>query len=212
MSNALPQAEFTSPEVFTATPTTGVPDSREAMKKTVLLVEDDFDTQHPLAEILQLKGYRVATASDVERAFFAARTKRPDLIITDLMLPGKSGLDLIVRVRKDPAIKSIPIVVLSGCVPQMLHDAQRAGADYCLEKPIHFERFWETLERLIGKQRESSRVETAVAAADPDGGIASQIDHLVEQLRHSPTEEERQKILGLLKQHILGRSHRSRHA
>ena len=182
------------------------------MKKTVLVVEDDFDTQHPLAEILQLKGYLVATASDVERACFAARAKRPDLIITDLMLPGKTGLDLIVRVRKDPAIKSIPILVLSGCPPQMLHNAQRAGADYCLEKPIHFERFWETLERLIGRQRESSRLETAVAAGDPDGGIASQIDHLVEQLRHSPTEEERQQILRLLKQHILGRSHRSRHA
>ena len=41
------------------------------MKKTVLVVEDDFDTQHPLAEILQLKGYSVATASDVERAFSA---------------------------------------------------------------------------------------------------------------------------------------------
>ncbi|HEV8484919.1 MAG TPA: response regulator [Blastocatellia bacterium] len=182
------------------------------MKKTVLVVEDDFDTQHPLAEILQLKGYLVATASDVERAFFTARAKRPDLIITDLMLPGKSGLDLIVRVRRDPAIKSIPIVVLSGCAPQMLHDAQRAGADYCLEKPIHFERFWETLERLIGEQRENARVETDIIAGDPDGGIASQIDQLVELLRHSPTEEEKEQILRLLKQQLLGRSHHSRHA
>ena len=182
------------------------------MKKNVLLVEDDFDTQHPLAEILQLKGYAVATASDAERAFSAARAKRPDLIITDLMLPGKSGLDLIIRVRKDPAIKSIPIVVLSGCAPHMLHDALRAGADFCLEKPIHFERFWETLERLIGKQRDIARVEAGTAAGDLDGGIAGQIDYLVEQLRHSPTGEEREKILRLLKQHILGRSHRSRHA
>jgi DNA-binding response OmpR family regulator len=182
------------------------------MKKTVLVVEDDFDTQHPLAEILQLKGYSVATASDAERAFSAARAKRPDLIITDLMLPGKSGLDLIVRVRRDPAINSIPIVVLSGCAPHMLHDAQRAGADYCLEKPIHFERFWETLERLIGEQRESARMEMGARAGDPDGGIATQIDDLVEQLRHSPTEQERENILRLLKQHILGRSHRSRHA
>ena len=182
------------------------------MKKAVLVVEDDFDTQHPLAEILQLKGYSVATASDVERAFSAARAKRPDLIITDLMLPGKSGLDLIVRVRKDPAIKSIPILVLSGCAPHMLHDAQRAGADYCLAKPIHFERFWETLERLIGRQHDSARAETRVMGGDPDGGIAGQIDYLVEQLRHSPTEEEREKILKLLKQHILGRSHRSKHA
>ena len=181
------------------------------MKKTVLVVEDDFDTQHPLAEILQLKGYSVATASDAERAFSAARARRPDLIITDLMLPGQSGLDLIVRVRKDPAIKSIPIVVLSGCAPHMLHDAQRAGADYCLEKPIHFERFWETLEQLIGEQRESARAETGMAG-DPDGGIASQIDNLVEQLRRSPTDEEKEKILRLLKQHILGRSHQSRHA
>ena len=182
------------------------------MKKTVLVVEDDFDTQHPLAEILQLKGYSVATASDAERALSAARAKRPDLIITDLMLPGKSGLDLIINVRKDPAIKSIPIVVLSGCAPHMLHDARRAGADYCLAKPIHFERFWETVERLIGRQRESAGTDASLMAGDLDGGIAGQIDHLVEQLRHSPSEEEREQILKILKQHILGRSHRSRPA
>src|ERR1044071_4540071 len=150
------------------------------MKKTVLVVEDDFDTQHPLAEILQLKGYSVVTASDVERAFSAARAKRPDLIITDLMLPGKSGLDLILRVRRDPAIKAIPILVLSGCAPHMLHDAQRAGADYCLEKPIHFERFWETLERLIGEQRAGVRMEPDVVLGEPEGGVAGQIDFLVE--------------------------------
>src|ERR1044071_9763131 len=73
----------------------------EFMKKTVQVVEDDFDTLHPLAELLRLKGYTVITASDAEQALQIARKQKPDLIITDIVLPGKSGLHFITAVRSD---------------------------------------------------------------------------------------------------------------
>ncbi|HWP43272.1 MAG TPA: response regulator, partial [Blastocatellia bacterium] len=112
------------------------------MPKTVLVVEDDFDTQHPMAELLRLKGYSVLTASDAERALELAREWRPDLIITDIVLPGKSGLHFISVVRNDSLIKSTPILVISGCGPMILVEAESAGADYCLEKPINIDQFW----------------------------------------------------------------------
>lgn len=182
------------------------------MTRTVLVVEDDFDTQHPLAEILRLKGYAVVTASDAERGLTTARLKRPDLIITDLLLPGKGGLNLITNVRKDDLLKRIPILVISGCLPPMLAEAKRLGADCCMQKPIYFERFWETLEDLLGKQRGVEQQELMANPGDVARAAASRIDELVEQLRESSTEEAREKLLGLLKQQILGRSQGSSRA
>jgi DNA-binding response OmpR family regulator len=176
------------------------------MTRTVLVVEDDFDTQHPLAEILRLKGYAVVTASDSERGFATALVKRPDLIITDLLLPGKSGLHLIMNVRKDDSLKRIPIMVISGCLPPMLDEAKRLGADCCLQKPISFEWFWETLEHLLGRQRDSEPQEFKGYPGDAGRVVATRIDDLVEQLRKCSTEEAREDLLKLLKQQILGRS------
>ena len=182
------------------------------MKRTVLVVEDDFDTQHPLAEILRLKGYAVVTASDSERGFATALARRPDLIITDLLLPGKSGLHLITKVRKDDSLKLIPILVISGCLPPMLAEAKRLGADWCLQKPISFEHFWETLEHLLGRQRDGEQAEAKAYPGDAGRAVASRIDDLVEQLRECSTEEAREQLLMLLKQQILGRSKGSGHA
>ena len=176
------------------------------MTRTVLVVEDDFDTQHPLAEILRLKGYAVVTASDSERGFATALVKRPDLIITDLLLPGENGLHLIMKVRKDDLLKHTPIIVISGCLPPMLAEAKRLGADWCLQKPISFDRFWETLEHLLGRQRDAEQPEVRANPGDPGRAVARRIDDLVEQLRQCSSEEAREKLLKLLKQLILGRS------
>ena len=117
--------------------------------RTILVVEDDFDTLYPLAEMLRLKGHTAITASNAEQALRAARETKPDLIITDIVLPGKSGLQFIVSVRDDPALKSIPIMVISGCGPMILVEAETIGADMCLEKPINIELFWNALQGLL---------------------------------------------------------------
>ena len=178
--------------------------------KTVLVVEDDFDTQHPLAEILRLKGYSVFTASAVDRALAIARAKKPDLLITDIMLPGKSGLHLIRSVRSDRLIKTIPILVISGCKSSTLVEAKAAGADCCLEKPIRFDRFWATMERLVGRQRSEAGLDAP--GADAGQGATTQIDNLIEQLRECGSKEGKEKLVRLLKDHLLDRVHKSGHA
>jgi DNA-binding response OmpR family regulator len=118
------------------------------MTPKVLVVEDDFDTLHPLSELLKLKGYAVYTAGDVDHGLRLAREKRPDLIIADIALPGTSGLGLISGVRADPTMETTPIVVISGCGPAMLVEAEFAGADFCLQKPIEMELFWQALGQI----------------------------------------------------------------
>lgn len=172
------------------------------MEKIVQVVEDDFDTLYPLAELLRLKGYAVITASDAEQGLKIARERRPDLIITDIVLPGKSGLHFITAIRNDEIIKSTPIIVISGCGPMILVEAEGIGADLCLEKPINIEIFWAAIDQVFGAYRES---ETQKSANTVDDGraLASEIDHLVEKLRDCVTKGEREDVLKRLKERIL---------
>lgn len=175
------------------------------MTKTVLVVEDDFDTLHPLAELLRLKGYSVTTASDAELALAAARASRPDLIITDIVLPGKSGLHFILNIRNDEVLKSTPIIVISGCGPMILVEAESAGANCCLEKPLNINLFWDAVRHFFQITEEdpepvgTGEVAQEIPAAPP----ATEIDLLVEELRHCSSRNEKEDVLRRLKQQIL---------
>ena len=171
--------------------------------RTVLVVEDDFDTLHPLAELLRLKGYTVRTATEAEQGLAVARQQRPDLIITDIALPGKSGLHFIGAVRQDPQIKATPIIVISGCGPMILVEAEAAGADCCLEKPISIDLFWAAIDEVFGNAPEEESLTPTDLGEDPGRALAGEIDRLVETLRHCKTKSEREDVLKRLKERIL---------
>src|SRR5262252_1852665 len=171
--------------------------------RTVLVVEDDFDTLHPLAELLRLKGYTVSTATEAEQGLAVARQQPPDLIITDIALPGRSGLHFIGTVRKDEQLKSTPIIVISGCGPMIMVEAEAAGADCCLEKPISIDLFWNAIDRVLGAKSERETAKPTEWTEDPSRTLAGEIDGLVETLRHCTTKTEREEILKRLKERIL---------
>lgn len=171
--------------------------------RTVLVVEDDFDTLYPLAELLRLKSYEVCTATEAGQGLIVARQQRPDLIITDIALPGKSGLHFISAVRGDEQIKSTPIVVISGCGPMILVEAEAAGANCCLAKPIRIELFWAALDQVLGAGSEREPLKPMDWREDSGRVLAGEIDGLVEALRHCKTKTEREEVLKLLKERIL---------
>lgn len=171
--------------------------------RTVLVVEDDFDTLHPLAELLRLKGYTVSTATEAEQGMAVARQQRPDLIITDIALPGRSGLHFIGAVRRDEQIKSTPIIVISGCGPMILVEAEAAGANCCLEKPISIDLFWAAIDHVFGSLSEAESPKVVDWQEDSGRALAGEIDGLVETLRHCTTKIEREEVLKRLKERIL---------
>ncbi|HSB10895.1 MAG TPA: response regulator [Blastocatellia bacterium] len=173
------------------------------VKRRVLVVEDDFDTLHPLAELLQLKGYDVSTATEAERGLSVARQRRPDLIITDIALPGKSGLHFISAVRQTDEIRSTPIIVISGCGPMILVEAEAAGANCCLEKPISIELFWSAIDQIFGGAVELEIPKPVDWSDEQSPALAGEIDGLVETLRHCTTKDEREAVLKRLKERIL---------
>ena len=101
----------------------------------VLLVEDHSDTRQMYAEFLGIQ-FEVITAVDGEDALRTLGIHVPDVIVTDLSLPGIDGFELVARVRADPTLQSIPIICLSGYGGYEHEDrARAAGCDRLLQKP-----------------------------------------------------------------------------
>lgn len=115
----------------------------------VLLVEDHQDTRQMYAEFLGIE-FDVVTAADGEQALDIIRSHRPDVIVTDLSLPGIDGFELIARVRADPAFPMIPIICLSGYGGHA-HElrARAAGCDRILQKPCMPDKLAEIVTELV---------------------------------------------------------------
>ena len=114
---------------------TDVPGPRRREVPLILLVEDHQDTRQMYAEFLGM-GFEVVTAADGEQGLEAAQLHRPDLIITDLSLPGMDGFQLLARVREDDGLRALPIICLSGYGGQAhALRARAAGCDLILQKP-----------------------------------------------------------------------------
>lgn len=170
------------------------------MGKKILVVEDDFDTLYMLAKLLRLKGYDVETSPEADQALKAARQYRPDLIITDLMMPGNSGLHLIQRVKEEESTSAIPIIVISGCGTAILLDSQSAGADYCIGKPIGVEALLEAIERLTATPNPSEQDKSAEGSKDTARQLADELDDMVEKLRKAASREEKEVLLKQIKE------------
>ena len=104
-------------------------------RPVMLLVEDHDDTRAMYAEFLGAD-FEVRQAADGRTALDVMRTSRPDIVITDLSLPGVDGFELMALMRQDPVLQSVPIICLSGHGGHA-HDtrARAAGCDRVLQKP-----------------------------------------------------------------------------
>jgi CheY-like chemotaxis protein len=95
--------------------------------RTVLLADDDEDFRCALAELLTAEGFHVIDVPSGEEALAVlehatkARTRSPDLLVLDLMMPRLSGLDVLRRLRKSAQWARLPILVVTGANDPMLH-------------------------------------------------------------------------------------------
>jgi CheY-like chemotaxis protein len=109
--------------------------SPTAGRASVLLVEDHQDTRQMYAEFLSTM-FEVWQAGDGLEGLEAIRRHPPDLVITDLSLPGLDGFELVNAIRSDPSLEHIPVICLSGYGGHA-HEgrAREAGCNTVLQKP-----------------------------------------------------------------------------
>ncbi|MFQ6101850.1 MAG: response regulator [Anaerolineae bacterium] len=106
-------------------------------KRTVLIVDDEAPLAQALAETLDIEGLQTVVAYNGEEALKLASTLKPDLILLDVMMPGKSGIEVCATLKTDPATASIPVILVTAKAEQIDRAVGiAAGADAYLTKPF----------------------------------------------------------------------------
>lgn len=107
------------------------------MGKHVLLVEDEANIIEAIRFLLTRDGWHVESHADGGTAFARIRERLPDIVILDLMLPGKNGLDILREVRGDPEFANLPVLMLTARGQEQDRDlAERAGVNRFMTKPF----------------------------------------------------------------------------
>jgi DNA-binding response OmpR family regulator len=102
----------------------------------VLVVEDDPSVRGLLQTLLAAQGYRVAVADDGLAGLVKASSARPALILLDLMMPDLGGLRVLEELRSDPALSSVPVVVVTGKVDAVPGLQAELGESSVFAKPF----------------------------------------------------------------------------
>ena len=116
--------------------------------KTILLVEDEFGIAGVLTMLLEDEGYRVFAAANGKQALERLAEVRPDLVVSDFMMPLMDGAALGAAMRADPACKDIPLVMMSA-VPEAALRQRFDGYTAFLRKPFRTEALIDLAARLL---------------------------------------------------------------
>ncbi len=84
------------------------------MAKTILIIEDDKFLRELIVRKLFKENYEVSEAVDGEEGIKKIKEEKPDLVLLDLILPGIDGFEVLSKMKEDPALSSIPVVILSN--------------------------------------------------------------------------------------------------
>ncbi|MBV9953334.1 MAG: response regulator [Acidimicrobiia bacterium] len=123
-----------------------------AQSSTILVVEDDPVILDLLTVNFELEGYTVVRAVDGADGLEQARAHRPDVVVTDVMMPKRSGIDLLRDLRADPELAYVPVILLSArALATDVRDGLAAGADDYITKPFEPDDLVVRVEKLLGR-------------------------------------------------------------
>ncbi len=121
------------------------------MAKTILFIEDESALQKTFGDILGKESYDMISALDGETGLNLAKSKKPDLILLDLVLPKVHGFEVLKELKSDPGTKDIPIIVLTNL--EAIEDVNRAielGAKtYLVKTQYNLEEVVEKIKKAI---------------------------------------------------------------
>ncbi len=142
--------------------------------KTILIAEDTAAIRHILGFMLRSRGYQVLEAANGNDALDLALTRSPDLIMLDVIMPGRTGFDICSYLKADARFKSIPILILtsvtSGTGKTDEEWKRMSNADDFVTKPFKARDLIDRIERLLNEKAESPDA----ASLERSGGPAEE--------------------------------------
>jgi len=118
-----------------------------------LVVDDEFDVLSAYTMLFEYRGYRVRTAGNGEEALAVAASERPDIVISDYMMPVMDGAQLCLLWRRDPDLRQVPFIL---CSAGLLRRDEVLPYDTFFRKPVPFEALVAEIARLIAAREQAS--------------------------------------------------------
>ena len=142
-------------------------------KLRILVVDDNEEFCQNLADIMEMKGYRVATAQDGFKAIDMVKQGSFDLVLMDIKMPVMNGVETFKKIKEIAPL--LPVVMVTAYqVEELIKDALREGAFGCLNKPLDFHKLFETIEAVRAKG-------ALILVADDDQGLCTNMSEILTQ-------------------------------
>lgn len=119
----------------------------------ILVADDEFLLAMILSDVLEDEGYEVATVSNGEAALSSVYKRRPDLVITDFMMPAMTGLEFAEAIRSDKTLASLPIILVSGAQGAIARQRPELF-QAVLDKPYRINHMLEIVEQHLSRQND----------------------------------------------------------
>jgi CheY-like chemotaxis protein len=122
--------------------------------KTILIVDDEYALVENLTELLQDEGYRIVSAANGKDGLERVTAEKPDLVLTDLMMPIGDGRELVRGMRALADFRATPVVMMSGSTKASALSNPNGGAvevSAFLRKPVSWDKLLDVVVRLIGE-------------------------------------------------------------
>src|SRR5258708_4622305 len=127
----------------------------ESLEHTVLIVDDTSERLELVSKFMRQADFHVITARDATEAFEVARREHPSLVISDVVMPNTSGIELTRMIRDDDELRATPILLMSALDKETASvvEALHSGADGYVEVPFEAARVVAKATRLIERRR-----------------------------------------------------------
>ncbi len=129
-----------------------------SQKKRILLIEDEEDIAALIKLQAEMSGYKLHVEVDGINGFQAVKRERPDLVILDIMLPGQNGFDVCRKMKSDPDLKTIPIIILSAKGEELdVILGLELGADDYVPKPFSPKILFSRIRAILRRGKEPEK-------------------------------------------------------
>jgi len=121
------------------------------MPKTILIIEDDKFFRELIVQKLIKEGYKTSEAGDGEEGLKKIREEKPDLVLLDLILPGIDGFEILSRMREDPTLAQISVILLSdlGQKEEVERGLKLGAIDYLIKAHFTPEKIVEKIKNVL---------------------------------------------------------------
>lgn len=158
----------------------------------ILIIDDDSTVRSVLQFMLREEGYQVLTAAGGGEGLETALRDQPDLIVADILMPGMNGFDLCCKIKENPAVSHIPVILMTAVYKgaEFVQEGRKAGAADFIEKPLEKGPFLERIERLLPLPGDRTSPEFHLPLQGEEGELRIEFENPLNRLPVDLSDEE----------------------